>query len=106
MFVKSKQDDLHLWDGIHDYNHWDASETKEEELCHVWYWEFADFTKDSDWWIGAVELQWGEDTECFLYKLIVNAGLDVTPTEPMVDMADEEDAAIGQEEDGLMTYIA
>ena len=36
----------------------------------------------------------------------MNAGLDVTPTEPMVDMADEEDAAIGQEEDGLMTYIA
>ena len=36
----------------------------------------------------------------------MNAGLDVTLTEPMVDMVDEEVADFGQEEDGLTMCIA
>lgn len=36
----------------------------------------------------------------------MNVGLENMLTEHTVNMEDEEDAAIGREEDGLMTYIA
>ena len=94
------------WDETDDFNLWDASGTRVDELCQDSFWDLEDFIKALGWWIGAAGLRWGGVTKCSLCKLTVNAGLDVMLTERMVDMADEEGAAIGQEDHGLTMCIA